>query len=144
MEKLNRAQKFSILGSQNLGSRGGGQAPRARPPWSAPELTQFNPEISVIFPDVIPPLPRRNPPGFSIYLISWLLIALIKLSQSLPYCLIFFSTCLGLTITALFLRYSCFSPTCLGLIPNSILILPIHLLACLGLITLALSHNEFH
>ena len=54
------------------------------------ELTQFNPEISVIFPDVIPQLPRRNPPGFSMYLISWSLIALIKLSQSLPYCLIFF------------------------------------------------------
>ena len=27
MEKLNRAQKYSILGPQNLGSRGGGRAP---------------------------------------------------------------------------------------------------------------------
>ena len=31
MEKLNRAQKSSILGPQNLGSRGGARAPGARP-----------------------------------------------------------------------------------------------------------------
>ena len=37
MEKLNRAQKCSILGPQNLGS-GGARAPGA-PPGSAPELT---------------------------------------------------------------------------------------------------------
>ena len=35
MEKLNRAQKCSILGPQNLGSRGG-PGPRAPPPGSAP------------------------------------------------------------------------------------------------------------
>ena len=35
MEKLNRAQKCSILGPQNLGSRGGGPGARA-PPGSAP------------------------------------------------------------------------------------------------------------
>ena len=37
MEKLNRAQKCSILGPQNLGSRGG-PGPRA-PPGSAPVMT---------------------------------------------------------------------------------------------------------
>ena len=36
MEKLNRAQKCSILGPQNLGS-GGGPGPRA-PPGSAPGI----------------------------------------------------------------------------------------------------------
>ena len=36
MEKLNRAQKCSIWGPQNLGSRGG-PGPRAPPPGSAPE-----------------------------------------------------------------------------------------------------------
>ena len=36
MEKLNRAQKCSILGPQNLGSRGGGPGPRDHP-GSAPE-----------------------------------------------------------------------------------------------------------
>ena len=36
MEKLNRAQKCSILGPQNLGSRGG---PRP-PPGSAPAIAQ--------------------------------------------------------------------------------------------------------
>ena len=36
MERLNRAQKCSILGPQNLGS-GGARAPGA-PPGSAPEL----------------------------------------------------------------------------------------------------------
>ena len=36
MEKLNRAQKCSILGPQNLGS-GGGPGPRGPPPGSAPE-----------------------------------------------------------------------------------------------------------
>ena len=35
MEKLNRAQKCSILGPQNLGS-GGGPGPRGPPPGSAP------------------------------------------------------------------------------------------------------------
>ena len=35
MEKLNRAQKCSILGPQNLGSGGGARAPGA-PPESAP------------------------------------------------------------------------------------------------------------
>ena len=35
MEKLNRAQKCSILGPQNLGSGGGARAPGA-PPGSAP------------------------------------------------------------------------------------------------------------
>ena len=36
MEKLNRAQKCSILGPQNLGSRGG-PGPPGPPPGSAPE-----------------------------------------------------------------------------------------------------------
>ena len=36
MEKLNRAQKCSILGPQNLGSGGGARAPGA-PPGSAPD-----------------------------------------------------------------------------------------------------------
>ena len=36
MEKLNRAQKCSILGPQNLGSRGAG------PPGSAPVISQFS------------------------------------------------------------------------------------------------------
>ena len=35
MEKLNRAQKCSILGPQNLGS-GGGPGPQGAPPGSAP------------------------------------------------------------------------------------------------------------
>ena len=35
VEKLNRAQKCSILGPQNLGSRGG-PGPRGPPPGSAP------------------------------------------------------------------------------------------------------------
>ena len=37
MEKLNRAQKCSILGPQNLGSRGG-RAPGPPPPGSAPVI----------------------------------------------------------------------------------------------------------
>ena len=37
MEKLNRAQKCSILGPQNLGS-GGGPGPRGPPPGSAPGM----------------------------------------------------------------------------------------------------------
>ena len=37
MEKLNRAQKCSILGPQNLGS-GGGPGPRGPPPGSAPAI----------------------------------------------------------------------------------------------------------
>ena len=40
MEKLNRAQKCSILGPQNLGSGGGARAPGA-PPGSAPETCIF-------------------------------------------------------------------------------------------------------
>ena len=36
MEKLNRAQKCSILGPQNLGSRGG-PGPPGPPPGSAPD-----------------------------------------------------------------------------------------------------------
>ena len=40
MEKLNRAQKCSILGPQNLGS-GGARAPGA-PPGSAPELCRLS------------------------------------------------------------------------------------------------------
>ena len=40
MEKLNRAQKCSILGPQNLGS-GGGLGPRGTPPGSAP-VTEWN------------------------------------------------------------------------------------------------------
>ena len=36
MEKLNRAQKCSILGPQNVGSRGG-PGPRGPPPGSAPD-----------------------------------------------------------------------------------------------------------
>ena len=39
VEKLNRAQKCSILGPQNLGS-GGGPGPPGPPPGSAPE-SQF-------------------------------------------------------------------------------------------------------
>ena len=39
MEKLNRAQKCSILGPQNLGSRGGGPGPPGPPPGSAPDVT---------------------------------------------------------------------------------------------------------
>ena len=35
-EKLNRAQKCSILGLQNIGSRGGARAPGGPPPGSAP------------------------------------------------------------------------------------------------------------
>ena len=37
MEKLNRAQKCSILGPQNLGS-GGGPGPPGPPPGSAPDF----------------------------------------------------------------------------------------------------------
>ena len=37
MEKLNRAQKCSILGPQNLGSGGGGPGPPGPPPGSAPD-----------------------------------------------------------------------------------------------------------
>ena len=37
VEKLNRAQKCSILGPQNLGS-GGGPGPPGPPPGSAPEM----------------------------------------------------------------------------------------------------------
>ena len=40
MEKLNRAQKCSILGPQNLGSRGG-PGPPGPPPGSAPEQCQL-------------------------------------------------------------------------------------------------------
>ena len=39
VEKLNRAQKCSILGPQNLGS-GGGPGPRGPPPGSAPVNSQ--------------------------------------------------------------------------------------------------------
>ena len=41
MEKLNRAQKCSILGPQNLRSRGGARAPGA-PPGSAPVSSNDN------------------------------------------------------------------------------------------------------
>ena len=41
MEKLNRAQKCSILGPQNLGS-GGGPGPRAPSPGSAPAFLSLN------------------------------------------------------------------------------------------------------
>ena len=41
MEKLNRAQKCSILGPQNLGSRGGARAP-GTPPGSAPVRTRVS------------------------------------------------------------------------------------------------------
>ena len=44
MEKLNRAQKCSILGPQNLGS-GGGPGPRG-PPGSAPELASYRRKCS--------------------------------------------------------------------------------------------------
>ena len=40
MEKLNRAQKCSILGPQNLGS-GGGPGPRGPPPGSAPGAVTY-------------------------------------------------------------------------------------------------------
>ena len=40
VEKLNRAQKCSILGPQNLGS-GGGPGPRGPPPGSAPGYRQM-------------------------------------------------------------------------------------------------------
>ena len=43
MEKLNRAQKCSILGPQNLGSRGGARAPRP-PPGSAPDTSVSKPQ----------------------------------------------------------------------------------------------------
>ena len=43
MEKLNRVQKCSILGPQNLGSRGG-PGPRA-PPGSAPDVPPIIVEI---------------------------------------------------------------------------------------------------
>ena len=45
MEKLNRAQKCSILGPQNLGS-GGARAPRA-PPGSAPVMPPQETEFIV-------------------------------------------------------------------------------------------------
>ena len=46
VEKLNRAQKCSILGPQNLGS-GGGPGPRGPPPGSAPVLfPQYTPELN--------------------------------------------------------------------------------------------------
>ena len=46
MEKLNRAQKCSILGPQNLGS-GGARAPRA-PPGSAPENLVQNTIVRIL------------------------------------------------------------------------------------------------
>ena len=54
MEKLNRAQKCSILGPQNLGS-GEGPGPPGPPPGSAPgkKLTKINfgPQIQTANPD---------------------------------------------------------------------------------------------
>ena len=57
MEKLNRAQKCSILGSQNLGSRGGpmhlpGSMPESiigPPPGSMPESIIHSPDLDYIF-----------------------------------------------------------------------------------------------
>ena len=46
MEKLNRAQKCSILGPQNLGS-GGGPGPPGPPPGSAPGTFQNEIHISL-------------------------------------------------------------------------------------------------
>ena len=44
MEKLNRAQKCSILGPQNRGS-GGGPGPPGPPPGSAPESFPLNSDL---------------------------------------------------------------------------------------------------
>ena len=52
MEKLNRAQKCSILGPQNLGS-GGARAPGA-PPGSAPELTRLMKSVTLKYNPLVP------------------------------------------------------------------------------------------
>ena len=46
VEKLNRAQKCSILGPQNLGS-GGGPGPRGPPPGSAP-VTDSESKLNIL------------------------------------------------------------------------------------------------
>ena len=63
MEKLNRAQKCSILGPQNLGSGGGPGPPGPPPPGSAPEACVKNSvhEGKVYTPRQVTPPPGRHP-----------------------------------------------------------------------------------
>ena len=51
MEKLNRVQKFSILGPQNLGSRGGGLPGLRALPWIRTCHEMF--VLKILFPTVI-------------------------------------------------------------------------------------------